>query len=168
LNGAVKTAKLVIDAKFPIGSCVYLDLENGPLLRHEQKSYVCAWVDQVEHSGFTAGMYCSHVFAAELHQAVHSARIWAFKVRTTARYPMLGPNYPDNHPGGCGYAGAYVWQLGQNCLISVPGAPKGRLTVDLDSAASANPGAPPAELIAEATTDRSSERATGQRRRSAK
>jgi hypothetical protein len=132
-------ADLMTAAKFPSGSCVYLDLENGRPFMTAQQDYVAAWVDTVLANGFQAGVYCSHTFAAEVHQLRSQARVWAFKVSTTAAHPVPGHNYPDNHPAGSGYAGAYAWQLGQNCLISVPGASNGLLNVDLDTAVSPDP-----------------------------
>lgn len=140
-------ADLMAKAQFPQKSWVYLDLENGAPFTSEQQAYVTAWVDQVEQQGYAAGIYCSHTFADKAHQVAPTARIWAFKVNTTSPHPVPGPNYPDNHPAGSGYAGAYIWQLGQHCQISVPGAPKGKLIVDLDSAISPDPGAPASAMI---------------------
>lgn len=137
-----ETAALMKAAGFPAGSCVYLDLENGLPFPPAQQAYVRAWADQVEHHGLQAGMYCSYTFAAQLHQVVPTAKIWVFHVNTIAPHPVPGPNYPDNHPGGSGYAGAYAWQLGQNCQIFAPPSPNQRITVDLDTAASPDPGAP--------------------------
>ena len=141
---------LLQQAGFPAGSAVYLDLENGIPFTTAQQAYVAAWVDQVQHDGFTAGVYCSHGFAIALHQVVPSALIWAFKVDTVSPHPVPGPLYPDIHPAGCGYAGAFMWQLGQNCQIAVAGKPGGRLLVDLDTAISADPSAPTQPLVAEA------------------
>jgi hypothetical protein len=130
---------LMQSAGFPAGSFVYLDLENGAPFTTAQHHYVGNWVDAVIAGGYGPGVYCSHTFAAEVHILRSTARIWAFKVSTTAPHPVPGHNYPDPHPAGCGYAGAYAWQLGQNCIIDVPGANHGKLGVDLDSAVSTDP-----------------------------
>ena len=37
------------------GSCVYLDLENGPPLTDLQRDYVANWCDTVQSGGFSAG-----------------------------------------------------------------------------------------------------------------
>lgn len=134
-----EAARLMTAAGFATGGWVYLDLENGPPLTALQIDYVSSWVDEVQVKGFKAGVYCSHAMAAAVHQARSSARIWAFKVSTNAPHPVPGPNYPDLHPAGCGYAGAFAWQLGQACLIDVPVVHGGQLQVDLDTAVSADP-----------------------------
>lgn len=141
--------KLMQQAGFPQNSAVYLDLENGLPFPSAQQAYVAAWVDQVEHNGYVAGVYCSHTFAAAVHQIVPSALIWSFKVDTTSPHPVPGPLYPDIHPAGCGYAGAYMWQLGQSCQIAAAGAPGGRLLVDLDTSIAPDPSSPQQALVAE-------------------
>ncbi len=134
--------QLMTAAGFPQGACVYLDLENGlpfpPLLQQ----YTVSWIDTVQNDQFRAGVYCSHAFAEEVHVLRPSVRIWAFKVTTTQPHPVPGPPYPDTHPAGSGYTGAYIWQLGQDCQISPPHVPGGTLTVDLDTAVGPDPSAP--------------------------
>lgn len=126
-------------AGFPAGSYVYLDLENGAPFTPAQHTYVAHWIDAVISGGFGAGVYCSHTFAVEVHTLRSSARIWAFKVPTVVHHPVPGHNYPDSHPAGSGYPGAYMWQLGQGCIIDVPGAGGNKLLVDLDTAVSSDP-----------------------------
>jgi hypothetical protein len=128
-------------AGFPAGRCVYLDIENGPPLSALQIAYIAAWVNEVVAQGFQAGVYCSHLLAAQVHAISPAARIWAFRVSTSAPHPVPGTNFPDLHPAGCGYAGAFAWQLGQECLITVPPAPQQTLQVDLDTAVTADPSA---------------------------
>lgn len=94
LDGA-DAAALATGAGFPTGSCIFLDLENGKPFPAAQKAYVAAWCDEVSHRGFAPGGYCSHTFAADVHAAAPAARIWAFKVSTTAPHPVPGPTYPD-------------------------------------------------------------------------
>lgn len=141
IDGA-DAAALATAAGFPTGTCLFLDLENGKPFPPAQKAYVAAWCSEVTSGGFDPGVYCSHTFAADVHAAAPTARIWVFKVSTTKPHPVPGPHYPDNHPAASGYSGAFAWQLGQNCQITVPPAPGGRLTVDLDTAAWSDPGAP--------------------------
>ena len=126
---------------FAPGSCVYLDLENGPPFTDPQRDYVGSWCDAVESGGYQPGVYCSHSFAIDVHNLRPNSRIWAFKVATTASHPVPAP-YPDPNPIGSGYAGAFIWQLGQNCIISVPPANGSKLDVDLDSAVVQDPGVP--------------------------
>jgi hypothetical protein len=127
---------------FAAGSCAYLDLENGPPLTQPLSDYVAAWCDAVAARGFQPGVYCSHLFAADIHQLRSQVRIWAFKVATSQTHPVPGTNFPTLDPAGCGYVGAFAWQLGQNCQLTVPGAPLDAITVDLDVAVAADPGAP--------------------------
>jgi hypothetical protein len=131
---------------FAPGSCVYLDLENGPPLQPIQADYVNSWCDAVQGAGFFPGVYCSHLLAAPINAQQATARIWAVKVTTTAPHPVAGPPYPEVNPGiGSGFPAAALVQLHQNCQIRVAGLAK-PLTVDLDSAAMPNPGAPASEV----------------------
>ena len=123
---------------FPAGSYVYLDLEDGPPFVSPRTDYVKAWADAVTAEGFKAGIYCSHGFAADAHTLCPDARIWAYKVETTAVHTFPGTNFPDPHPAGCGYPGAFAWQLGQNCRLNLAGEIPAML-VDLNSAMTPDP-----------------------------
>ena len=127
---------------FSNGGCVYLDLEDGPPFSAPRTDYVAAWADAVRHGGFLPGIYCSHALAVAVQSQQPSARIWAFKVGTTGRHLFPGTNFPDLHPAGCGFAGAFVWQLAQNCVLSLMAAPLSSPVVDLVSALTPDPGAP--------------------------
>ena len=118
---------------FALGSCIYLDLENGPPLTQPLTDYVANWCDTVSSSGYLPGVYCSHQLALTVHTLRSMCRIWAFRVQTTQPHPVPKP-FPDPNPSGCGYIGAYAWQLGQNCLIAVVPANLSTLDVDLNSA----------------------------------
>ena len=89
------------------GSCVYLDLENGPPMTDPLNDYVGAWCD--------AG---------------------------TARGHQAGTHFPVPDPAGSGHEAAVAWQRGQNCQLTLLGAPTAAMTVDLDVATTADPGAP--------------------------
>jgi hypothetical protein len=127
---------------FAPGTCVYLDLEDGPPFTAPRTDYVAAWVDAIAGGGFQPGVYCSHGFAAAVHALRATVRVWAYKVDTTDEHPVPGTNFPDLHPAGSGYPGAYIWQLGQNCRLSLPTAPLRAPLVDLDCALTPDPGAP--------------------------
>ena len=135
-------ADLMVQEGFVAGSCVYLDLENGPPLTSALRDYVAGWCDAVSARSFQPGVYCSHAFAQEIHQLRTTARIWAFKVPTNVPHPVPGTNFPTPDPSGSGYTGAYAWQLGQSCQLTVPGLPRDTLLVDLDAAVTSDPGAP--------------------------
>jgi Domain of unknown function (DUF1906) len=134
-------AQLMKSEGFPSGSFVYLDLENGPPLTVAQEDYLCNWCDTVVENGYGAGIYCSHGLAFKIHLLRSTCRIWAFNVATTLAHPVPCP-FPDPSPSGCGYIGAHVWQLGQNCLATVPPANLRTLDIDLSSAIVSDPSAP--------------------------
>lgn len=127
---------------FPAGSCVYLDLENGPPMTGPLNDYVGAWCDGVTARGYQPGIYCSHALADAVAGLRPSARIWAFKVPTIAANAVLGTEFPMPVPAGSGCAEAVAWQRGQNCQLTLLGAPNTGMTVDLDVATTADPGAP--------------------------
>ncbi|RUW85203.1 DUF1906 domain-containing protein [Mesorhizobium sp. M1E.F.Ca.ET.063.01.1.1] len=134
----LQAAALMNSAGFAEGTYVYLDLENGPPFSPVQRGYVGSWVDTVAASGFGPGIYCSHGFAQEVHALRPAARIWAFKVLTADTHAVPGNNFPDSHPSGSGFTGAFIWQLAQNAVISSR-SPQ-TLKVDLDSSVAPDPG----------------------------
>lgn len=127
---------LMVRAGFPPNSFVYLDLENGPPLTADQQAYVRAWVASVHLHGYGAGIYVSHLLAAQVAALVPDARIWAVKVSTTDAHDVSGPPFNGPAPGGSGYAKAFLWQYEQSARITVAGH---HLEVDLDTAVSADP-----------------------------
>jgi hypothetical protein len=137
-----QAATLMRTEGFTPGSYVYLDVENGPPLTPAQQDYVASWCDTITTTTeYRAGIYCSHALALAIHTLRSSCRIWAFMVQTTQPHPVPNP-FPDPNPSGCGYIGAFAWQLGQSCLIRVPPASLSSLDVDLSSAITIDPGAP--------------------------
>ena len=135
-------AALLSQDGFAPGTFVYLDLEDGPPFNSPRTDYVAGWASAVNAGSFKAGVYCSHLFAGDVQELLPDARVWAYKVDTNARHPFPGTNFPDLHPAGSGYPGAFIWQLGQNCQLTLPSAPSSALLVDLSSAITIDPGAP--------------------------
>lgn len=126
---------------FPAGSYVYLDIENGPPFTRPQQDYLAAWSAAVVAGGYSPGVYCSHLLAAQIAGLQPGARIWAFRISTANPGNQNSP-FPQSDPSGCGFPAAAVWQLIQDCKIqTAPGGPYS-LQVDLDSATTADPGAP--------------------------
>jgi hypothetical protein len=134
---------------FAPGSCVYLDLEDGSLPQR-LSDYTKSWIQAVAAGGFQPGVYCSHIIANQVNALTTNLRIWAFKVPTTDPHDSPGPPFREDDPSGSGFARAVAWQLDQRGTIRVPPAPGEKLDVDLDSAATQDPGAPasPAPLVA--------------------
>lgn len=137
-----QAAAMLTSEKFAAGTAVYLDLENGLPFPQRQADYVASWVDAVGEAGFQPGVYCSHTLAEQVHALRSTARIWAFKVTTNAPHTVPGTNFPDQHPSASGFTGAFAFQLGQACRITVPPAPHSMLEVDLDTALTPDPGKP--------------------------
>jgi hypothetical protein len=141
IDGA-DAAALMAGEGFKPGAYVYLDLEDGPPFKAPRTDYVRAWVDAVTAAGFSPGVYGSYGFARDLHAVIPQARVWAYRVDTTAPHPVPGTSFPDLAPAGCGYTGAYMWQLGQSCQISLRTAPPHQLVVDLSTAVAPDPSEP--------------------------
>ncbi|HEY4174626.1 MAG TPA: glycoside hydrolase domain-containing protein [Rhodopila sp.] len=133
---------LMANAGFPAGSCVYLDLEDGPPLNSPRSDYVAAWIDAVAAGSFRPGVYCSHAIAAAVQALRADVRIWAFNVPTTQQTDFAGTQFPDADPSGSGFADAVAWQCRQECRLNLPGAPVTQPVVDLSSATTPDPGAP--------------------------
>ncbi len=136
-----QAASMMAQEKFPHGSFVYLDLENGPPMTQPLTDYVVAWCDAVSATAYRPGVYCSHLLALTIHNLRPECRIWCFNVQTTNPHPVPNP-FPDPNPSGCGYIGAYVWQLGQHCQIATTLGGPPTFVVDLDSALTPDPGTP--------------------------
>lgn len=130
------------NAPFEDGSCIWLDLENGMPLTTAQREYVAAWCDAVTAEGYAPGVYCSFQMAALIAQLRPGVRIWVFHVPTVQQHRVAGSTFPSPDPSTSGFAGASVWQRDDEAVIACSVAPGGVLTVDLNSANSADPSAP--------------------------
>ena len=136
-DGYDAAAKMTAEG-FPVGSCVYLDREEGGPYTEPQSGYTAAWCVALAARGFLPGVYCSHQIAADVAADNPTARIWAFKVPTIEPTTAVAP-FPTPDPSGCGYAEAVGWQRQQNVTISGNGF---NLVVDLDVSTMVDPSAP--------------------------
>ena len=123
---------------FPLGSFVFLDLENGPPFTGAQQGYVGAWIDAVRAHGFGAGVYCSFLFALTVDALRPDVRMWVFRVTTTRPHPVAGRVFPVPEPGVSGFKGAHLWQRDDEARLSG----FGDLAIDLNSSLYADPSAP--------------------------
>jgi hypothetical protein len=111
---------------FPAQTVIFLDVEEGGRMLPEQKAYIYAWVDDVNASGFRAGIYCSGIAAKEgggvtvitakdLQQNA-GARSIVYWVANDACPPSPGCTLPKAppHPSESGVAFANVWQTSQS------------------------------------------------------
>ncbi len=106
IDGDAACARMA-EAGFPVGSVVYLDIENGGQMPANQVEYVKAWVDTVNNStgshGYWPGVYCS-------------------KKGTAAQVAAFAPEIP-------------LWVYGPRQLLPAvpPGSPLPTVVFDLDA-----------------------------------
>jgi hypothetical protein len=111
---------------FPDNAIIFLDQEEGGRMLAEQKSYIFAWVDAVNASGFRAGIYCSGVpfvegtgisvtTADDIRQNAGERNI-IYWVVNDACPPSPGCAFPKRapRPADSGVASAEVWQFAQS------------------------------------------------------
>jgi hypothetical protein len=110
--------------RFPRGTIIFLDQEQGGRMLPEQKAYIYAWVDAIGAAGFRAGIYCSGtrstdgekvVTAEDIRQTAGSRQItyWAIN---DACPPSPGCSFSPRPPGPSqsGVDFAEVWQFAQS------------------------------------------------------
>jgi hypothetical protein len=111
---------------FPENAIIFLDQEEGGRMLTKQKSYIYAWVDGVNASGFQAGIYCSGIPFAEgtgitvttaddIRQNAGGRKI-VYWVVNDACPPSPGCAFakPAPRPTDSGIASAEVWQFAQS------------------------------------------------------
>jgi hypothetical protein len=141
-NEAVKGAS---DAGFKPPTVIYFDVEHPWTQKSEKdlfKEYLKVWFQTVQRSGYNGGIYCLHDIAADLHNAVGPAFIWAVNYlhsltphgdggawaaaqaiaagkepKAIGQKVDVHPNYPLVHPSESKYARATSWQMAGNCWI---------------------------------------------------
>jgi Domain of unknown function (DUF1906) len=130
---------LALEAGFPVGSIIYLDLEKGGPISAAVAQYLARWSERVAAGGFVPGAYCSHTSAASALHAVADLCLWVFKVlNVDVAVDKVAP-FKDDDPARSHVASATVWQWAQNCKVATPA---GTVLVDLDTATSPDPSQP--------------------------
>lgn len=138
-DGTAATALMKREGFEPGWHCA-LDLENGKPFPAHQQAYVQAWCHAVESgidTRYKAAVYCSGSFGPVVARLVPTARIWAFRVKTTRPHAVGGSTFPTPAPAGSGTPTAFAWQRDDEAIIHVAGK---RYQLDLDVALSPNPG----------------------------
>jgi hypothetical protein len=118
---AVKSAQ---HEGFPAHTIIFLDQEEGGRMLPVQIDYLVAWIQHVNSSGFSAGVYCSGmkvkegkehfiVTADDIHERTAAK---SFFVYNDACPPSPGCLYLKNppSPSASGVAYASVWQFAQS------------------------------------------------------
>jgi hypothetical protein len=109
---------------FPAHTIIYLDQEEGGRMLPVQIDYLHSWIQRVNSSGYTAGVYCSGIKAKEgkaqfiitaddIHQRTAAK---SFFVYNDACPPSPGCAYLKNPPppSASGVAYASIWQFAQS------------------------------------------------------
>ncbi|MFZ3334133.1 MAG: glycoside hydrolase domain-containing protein [Candidatus Acidiferrales bacterium] len=109
---------------FQAQTIIFLDQEEGGRMLPVQIDYLYSWVQRVNSSGYSAGVYCSGMKAKEgkgqfiitaddIHQRTEAK---SFFVYNDACPPSPGCAYPKNPPppAASGVAYASVWQFAQS------------------------------------------------------
>lgn len=153
--------------RFPHGTIIFLDQEEGGRMLPEQREYLRAWIDGVNATGYRAGVYCSGIrdnsdgggaiTAVDIRENAGKRAI-SFFVYNDACPPSPGCVFSAQsvNPAQSGVPFANVWQVAQsprrknltarckatyaangNCYP--PGLAAKGIFVDVDAAASADP-----------------------------
>lgn len=161
-SDAAAAIKAAVADGFPSRTVIFLDQEEGGRLLPEQRAYLHAWVDGINHAGYGAGVYCSGVpFKEASGESVITAedirrnagnRIIVYWVANDGCPPSPGCALRTPPPRSSGVPFARVWQFAQsprraqfasgcanyasdgNCY-----APGTQIFVDLDTADSPDP-----------------------------
>jgi hypothetical protein len=156
---------------FPKRAVIFLDQEQGGRMLPEQRAYIHAWVDEVTHAGYRAGIYCSgipyresggvSVVTAEDIRTNAAGRDIQFFISNDQCGPSPGCVFPAQPPKSAdsGVSFAEIWQYAQSprrpemtaaCRKTYAAdgncyppdvSPGSGLYVDIDSANSADPSA---------------------------
>ena len=118
--------KLALQEGFPIGTVIFLDIEEGGRLPAPFHEYVRAWVDELARAKYRAGVYCSAIpvderggvciTTAEDLQDQLKGRPLIFWVYNDACPPSPGCSFPRTPPAPSrsGVNSAAVWQYAQS------------------------------------------------------
>jgi hypothetical protein len=123
---AAAAVRIARQEGFPSGTIIFLDQEQGGRQLPEQKTYLYAFIDAVNRTGFRAGVYCSgiafrepggrSIVTAEDIRNTAGGRKIAFWVSNDACGPSPGCSFsaPPPVPADSRVAFADVWQYAQS------------------------------------------------------
>ena len=124
---------------FVAGTCIYLDFEDATssLPRLEPTT--------LPHGSMRLrrAVLCRRVLLARFRRGRPQLALKRASMGIQGQYDECASvsrhQLSDLHPAGSGYPGASIWQLGQNCQLSLPAGLQSPL-VDLDSSVVTDPG----------------------------
>ena len=179
-KGAVdgeSAAKLARQEGFPLGTAIFLDIEEGGRLPATYHEYVKAWMNALERASLRAGVYCSAIpvdegggvsitTAKDLQDHLGGNKL-IFWVYNDACPPSPGCVFPQIPPAvtQSGFPEAAIWQYAQSprrkqftaqCAVTystdgncyAPGDTARRWFLDANVANFADPSAPEASQSA--------------------
>ncbi|GAB6985835.1 glycoside hydrolase domain-containing protein [Nocardioides pyridinolyticus] len=160
LDGDSAAARMA-EAGFPVGSVVYLDIENGGQLPAHQVEYIKAWIDAVNNSpNVWPGVYCSKKgSAAQVAGFAPDIPIWVYGPRQLLPATPAGGTPPtvvfdlssETAPAAMhtDFPAATAWQyvMSLNCRVDLhwldQGSPRVLAGVDVDCATVSDPSFAP-------------------------
>ena len=137
----VNATQLAQQAGFPAASVLYLDIETGPPAQPPFFEYYKAWVQSVIDNGFSPGVYCSHLLAAQFIAKDSRAVPWVFQLKFSNGHNFTS-SLPTPDPSQSSFTSAKLLQYAQNCKLTL-GATNVN-PVDLDTSLTPDPSTPEA------------------------
>jgi Domain of unknown function (DUF1906) len=126
IKDAIAAVAAAKEEGFAPATIIFLDIEEGGRLPATYHEYLGAWLEELKHAGFVAGVYCSGIPVKEepgvsittaddisSHAPSHEIVIWAFN---DVCPPSPGCTFPGNPPApsASGISYAAVWQFAQS------------------------------------------------------
>jgi len=120
------TAKLALGEGFPVGTVIFLDIEEGGRLSAAYHDYVNAWIDALAQANYRGGVYCSampveegggqSITTAKDLQDHLAGRNLVFWVYNDACPPSPGCVFPKSPPplAQSSFPEATIWQYAQS------------------------------------------------------
>ncbi|HKQ06524.1 MAG TPA: glycoside hydrolase domain-containing protein [Blastocatellia bacterium] len=112
-SDAGEAVDLAQQAGFPRSSVLYLDIECGPPATDKLFDYYVAWVQGIIDNGYSPGVYCSHLLAAEFLARDDRPVPWIFHLKFPNGH-TFAPPLPMIDPAQSTFNGASMMQYAQN------------------------------------------------------
>jgi Domain of unknown function (DUF1906) len=134
-----QNASALMTAEGAAGRYIFLDVEGGGPLTSGMQQYIQAFCNEAVEGGYGAGVYCSHLLAAEVQNLVPRARLWLVRVSSVNPMPVLGTTFITEDPALLsGVPGAFACQHEEEARLVA----FGNLACDLNTCVQQDPSAP--------------------------